>query len=229
MSSSAQLVAPASSPSSTKTVKIIALTAVLLAAAAFVARYPLYYYLHFSQSGFTNPQHGAPNYWVMRVWLLLHITGGMIALLIGPWQFSQRLRRRYLRLHRLSGRVCLISVMCASLAAFRLAAGTSFGRAFGFGLMMLAVAWITTSGMAYHAILKRQIPVHKEWMVRSYVVTFAFVTFRAFNDYPPMNTWLPVQDLAITNIWACWAVPLLFTEMFLQFARMRQDATAKAK
>lgn len=229
MSSSAQVVAPSSPPSSRRMVKITALAAVLLAAAAFVARYPFYYYLHFSQTGFTDPHHGAPNYWVMRVWLLLHISGGMVALLIGPFQFSQSLRRRYLKLHRLSGRVYLISVLCGSLAAFRLIAGTTFGRAFGFGLMMLAVAWLTTSGMAYYAVMKRQIPVHREWMVRSYVVTFAFVTFRIFNDYPPFNTWLPGNELAITNAWVCWSVPLLFTEVFLQLARMRTGTKSIAR
>ena len=223
MSSPTQVVAPAPTASLTRTFKIVALSALLMAAGAFVARYPLYYYLHFSERGFTDRLHGAPNYWVMRSWLMLHITGGTIALITGPFQFSRSLRQRYLRLHRLSGRIYLIAVLCASIAAFRLAAVTSFGRAFGFALMMLALAWITTSGMAYYAVLQRQIPVHKEWMVRSYVVTFAFVTFRAFNDYSPFNTWLPGNDLAITNAWACWSVPLLFTEVFLQFARMRRN------
>lgn len=208
---------------------MIALCAVLLSAAAFVQRYPLYYFLHFTETGFTNPKHGAPNYWVMRGWLMLHVSGGMIALLTGPFQFSQSLRRRYLKLHRWSGRAYLIAVLCGSLAALRLAVGTSFGRAFGFGLIGLAVAWLTTSGMAYYAVLKRQIPVHKEWMVRSYVVTFAFVTFRVFNDFPPFNTLLPGNELAITNSWACWSVPLLFTEVFLQLARMPRSAKAIAK
>jgi hypothetical protein len=76
---------------------MIALCAVLLSAAAFVQRYPLYYFLHFTETGFTNPKHGAPNYWVMRGWLMLHVSGGMIALLTGPFQFSQSLRRRYLK------------------------------------------------------------------------------------------------------------------------------------
>lgn len=229
MSSSTQVAAPPSRPVSWRAIKIVALGTVLLAAAAFVTRYPFYYFLHFSENGFTNPQHGAPNYWVMRGWLLLHISGGMIALLTGPFQFSQSLRRRYLKAHRLSGRVYLSAVLCGSVAAFRLAVSTSFGKAFGFGLIMLAVAWVTTSGMAYYAILKRQIPVHKEWMVRSYVVTFAFVTFRVFNDYPPFNTWLPGNELAITNAWACWSVPLLFTEVALQVARLRTGTSAQAK
>jgi hypothetical protein len=36
-----------------------------------------------------------------------------------------------------------------------------------------------TSGLAFVAIKKQLYDQHKEWMIRSYVVTFAFVTFRA--------------------------------------------------
>src|SRR5271168_5255853 len=51
-------------------------------------------------------------------WLVLpHILGGMIALLIGPFQFSSRFRQRYLRIHRIMGRVYLTSVAVAATVA----------------------------------------------------------------------------------------------------------------
>jgi hypothetical protein len=49
--------------------------------------------------------------------LVTHISGGIVALLVGPWQFSGALRRRYLRVHRLTGRIYLISVSIAYVAA----------------------------------------------------------------------------------------------------------------
>jgi uncharacterized membrane protein len=229
MSSSAQVAAPPSSSSSNRWLKILALSAVLLIAVSFVLRFVFRYYLHYNEAAFTDPLRGAANYWRMRGWLLLHITGGMVALLTGPWQFSQRLRRRYLQLHRLSGRVYLIAVICGCTGATRLAIGTTFGKAWGFGLCALAFAWLTTSAMAYYAIRRRQIPIHREWMIRSYVVTFAFVTFRVFNDFPPMSTWLPDADRANVIIWACWAIPLLVTEVILQLARMRRASTTVAR
>lgn len=223
MSSTAKTVAPPSSRSS-RWPKMFALAVVLFIAVAFVWRYVFHYYLHYRNAEFVQ---SAPNYWQMRGWLLLHITSGMVAILIGPWQFSRRLRQGYLQLHRLSGRVYLIAVMCGCAAAFRLAIGTTFGKAWSFGLCALALAWLTTSAMAYYAIRKRQISIHREWMVRSYVVTFAFVTFRIFNDFPPMMTWLPDADRSNVVIWACWAIPLLITEVILQLVRMRHTGTAE--
>jgi len=43
----------------------------------------------------------------VRWWLLPHGLGGLTALLIGPFQFSSRLRQRHLRIHRIMGRFYL--------------------------------------------------------------------------------------------------------------------------
>ena len=83
-----------------------------------------------------------------------------------------------------------------------------------------------TTAMAYYAILKRRIQIHKEWMVRAYVVTFAFVTFRVLNDYGPTSHLQPDNDRAITIGWACWVLPLLVTEVILQLRRMRSPVTS---
>jgi uncharacterized membrane protein len=145
----------------------------------------------------------------------------MVALLMGPWQFSRRLRQRYLRLHRVMGRVYLIAIVCGATAASYLAVTTTDGRSWAFGLIGLVLAWLTTAGMAYYAIRQRQIQVHQEWMVRSYVVTFAFVTFRFLNDVPLFSHLGPPNERAINYIWACWVLPLLVAEVTMQLRRMR--------
>ena len=83
-------------------------------------------------------------------------------------------------LHRTMGVAYMIAVVLGSLAAFRLAILTDFGWVFGLALAMLGVVWLLTTGMAYVSIRCRQIVQHQEWMIRSYVTTFAFVLFRVF-------------------------------------------------
>lgn len=206
--------------------KVIAWGVILAMAIAFVLKYVFRYYLHYNQAAFTDPSQGAANYWAMRGWLLMHMTGGMVALLTGPWQFWTGFRARYIRLHRWTGRIFLGAVVIGSLGAFRMAIGTTFGWAFGFSLIGLALAWVTTAGMAYYAILKRRIQIHKEWMVRAYVVTFAFVTFRLLNDYGPTSHLQPDNDRAITIGWACWVLPLLVTEVIIQVRHLRSPAVS---
>jgi len=203
--------------------KLVASTVILVVAVSFVLRYVFRYYLHYNAASFTDPMLGAANYWTMRYWLLMHMTGGMVALLTGPWQFWTGFRVRYVQLHRWTGRIFLCAVAVGSLGAVRMAIATTFGWAFGFALLGLATAWFTTAVMAYYAILKRRIQIHKEWMVRAYVVTFAFVTFRLLNDYYPGARLQPDGDRAITFGWASWVLPLLFTEVILQLRHMHSS------
>jgi len=207
--------------SSNLALKLIASAAILAAAVAFVLKYVLHYYLHYNPAGFAE---GAPNYWSQRGWLLMHITGGMTALLTGPFQFWTGFRMRYATLHRWMGRIFLGGVALGCIGAYRMAIVTTFGWAFGFARLGLATAWFTSGSMALYAILKGQVQVHKEWMVRTYVVTFAFVTFRVLNDYYPGERLQPANDRAVAIGWACWVLPLMFTEIILQLRRMRAVA-----
>jgi uncharacterized membrane protein YozB (DUF420 family) len=49
---------------------------------------------------------------------------------------------------------------------------------------MLCVAWVLTTSMALYSVRTRRIEQHREWMLRSYTVTLAFVTYRL------ASTWL---------------------------------------
>jgi uncharacterized membrane protein len=151
-----------------------------------------------------------------RVWLLLHIFGGTVTLLVGPVQLWLGLQRRRRGLHRKLGLTYIGGVAVGAMTAFYLALHTPFGLVFGMGLSGLGVAWIITTGLGLAAVRRGQIAQHQEWMIRSYVVTFAFVTFRLLMgllEQAHVGT-LP-ERLAVAS-WFCWAVPLLVTEAILQ-------------
>jgi hypothetical protein len=207
--------------------KLLATAAILVIAVAFVLKYVFRYYLNYNPAAYNDPMLGAANYWAQRGWLLMHMTGGMVALLAGPWQFWTGFRARYARLHRWTGRLFLGGVAVGAMGAYHMAIVTTFGWAFGFSLFGLATAWVTTAGMAYYAILKRRVSIHKDWMVRAYVVTFAFVTFRLLNDYGPTSHLQPDNDRAITIGWACWVLPLLVAEVVLQLRHMRSPVISR--
>ena len=156
------------------------------------------------------------SYWPRRWWLLLHISTGIVALLTGPVQLWLGITDRRPGLHRRLGTIYLSAVVVSSIAAFYLAFHTDLGIVFGAGLGSLAVAWLVTSGVALMAIKRRLIEQHKEWMIRSYVVTTAFITFRVlFLILESAGVGELRERLAIAS-WLCWAIPLLFTEAWLQ-------------
>jgi len=165
-----------------------------------------------------------------RAWLLVHVAAGGVALLTGPVQLWLGISNRAMRVHRRLGILYVTAVAVGSVAAFYLAAHTNIGWGFGAGITGLGVAWLVTTGLAVGAIRRGLVEQHREWMIRSYVVTFAFVTFRAM--------WVALQaagvgtrdeQLAMSS-WFCWAVPLLIVEAVLQgrriFGERRLDAAA---
>jgi uncharacterized membrane protein YozB (DUF420 family) len=166
---------------------------------------------------------GFQEYWPKRGWLLLHITGGTLAVLTGPWQFWTGLRQKHIQVHRWTGRLFLLGVAMGVTGATYLGLTTA-PWAWGFALLMLAWAWMSTAAMALYFILRGQVQVHKEWMIRAYVITFAFVTFRILNDYGPTSHLEPVTDRIVTLGWVSWTIPLLIAEMILQFRRARKTA-----
>jgi uncharacterized membrane protein len=157
------------------------------------------------------------HYWPRRYVLLLHIVGGLTALLAGPFQLWSGLRQRVPRVHRVVGYCYITGVALAGGSAFALA-WYAEPRDFGVALAALAVAWWTCIGMAFAAIRRRRIDQHRQWMIRGYVVTFSFVSFRWLVGLP---VWDFLGDAApATAVWLCWVLPLLFTEVVLQWRQV---------
>lgn len=200
---------------------VLAWTGIIGIAVAFVVKYVLFYYRHYDAASFDV-------YWMRRGWLFLHINGGTLALLTGPWQFWTGLRQKHLAIHRWTGRLFLAGVVMGVVGAVGLSVTSTYGWAFAVGLMGLASAWVVTTGMAYYSIRKGLVALHKEWMIRAYVVTFAFVFFRILSDYGPTSRLQPENDRSITIAWACWVVPLAVTEMIFQLKRVRVASRARS-
>ena len=163
----------------------------------------------------------SPYFWPRASWLLLHLSAGMLALLIGPFQFIAAIRKKYVKVHRFMGKTYLICVLLGAIAAYYLAFTSQINIVYAGGLTSLATVWLTTGLMAFISIKKGRTNLHREWMVRSYVVTFGFVTFRLFDElltnyYPS----IPQPDRLALLSWTCWAIPLFFTEVILQARKL---------
>ncbi len=157
-----------------------------------------------------------PYFWSRVSWIFPHVLAGVVAITIGPMQLWAGIRNRYRKFHRVAGRTYVLMVLLGSFAAFALSLTASFSLAYRSGLFFLAVAWLATTGMAFTAIRRRNFTQHRQWMIRSYVVTFAFVTFRVGQDVMAATGIATLDETRATMAWASWAVPLLITEMVFQ-------------
>ena len=194
-------------------------TIVILVNVYFIYNFP---FKHFNLKSWNRP---------FGPLLTFHIIFGLVALLVGPIQFFPSVRRTQPRFHRVSGRIYLVSLLLAAACAILLSINHNIivqkRYIFGTGLLGLAGAWLLTSGMAFWAIKKRNYAQHREWMIKSYVVTCGFTTYRIFAV--TLNNYLHLdynKEMSGIMAWACWAVPLLITEAFLQAGKIRNTGFA---
>jgi hypothetical protein len=157
-----------------------------------------------------------PYFWPRATILLPHLLGGLVAIVMGPLQFWPHIRNNYPMIHRVSGRIYLAAVLVGALGGMAMAVTSGVNVSYASGLFALAIAWLLTSGMALASILRRNFVQHKQWMVRSYVVTFAFVTFRVVDDTLLYFGIGERAEYVAMLTWACWAIPLLFAELVMQ-------------
>jgi hypothetical protein len=154
--------------------------------------------------------------WPHRFALFVHIAGGTLALFAGPFQLWSGLRDSHRLFHRWTGRIYGAGVLFGGAAAFYLSI-YSQPRSFGVALIALGVAWWVTVGAALVAIRQYRTEAHKAWMIRGYVVTLSFVTFRMLIEMP---LWSVVGDARLAVVlWVSWVGPLAVTEVVLRSAR----------
>lgn len=191
-------------------------TAVILSAAAglagwFIVRSALPYFN-------VSPDQYGPYFWPRRWWLVIHVAGGVTALGVGIAQLWLGFSNRIGRWHRALGKLYVGVIVAGSFGGFYLALTIPGNASYASGLFMLCVAWVVTTSMAVFAIRRGDVHQHRQWMMRSYAVTFAFVTFRFGVDSLVAQRVAP-QDAQAIMAWACWAVPLLLLEPLLQVQR----------
>jgi hypothetical protein len=123
-------------------------------------------------------------------WLIIpHAIGGILALLSGPLQFSNRFRHLHPKFHRVLGRVYVASVFVAAPLAVVMSNHRHDPSAIHFvaANIVQAGTWLLVTAAAFLTARNRHFQQHREWMVRSYAVTFTFVGTRVLQPIPAWN------------------------------------------
>jgi uncharacterized membrane protein len=175
-----------------------------------------------------NPiwQHYAHFKW----WLLPHGVFGALVLLLAPLQFSDRLRRRFTRWHRLGGRVYVVGVLVlAPLGAYiqyyeeRL----GFPRSFTVLAFVDAAMLLVTTVIAFLFAYKRKIALHRQWVTRSYAVALVFIAGRFVMGVTGWET-LGVE-IVQAIIWSCLALSILLADVANNWMEIRGAVSTPVK
>jgi uncharacterized membrane protein YozB (DUF420 family) len=182
-------------------------------------------------------QNAAPYlYTHHRVLLLTHIGCGIIALVLGLFQFMPSLRKARPRLHRTMGGIYVSAAVFGGVMALPLSfmnfapIPTAIRPLFYpllFGLASLSIAWPITTLMALTRARQRRFDDHRAWMIRSYALTFAAVTSRIMSPILLLITGDMVLAFNVTFV--SWPVNLIVAELLIQRDAKRAASVALAQ
>jgi uncharacterized membrane protein len=155
--------------------------------------------------------------------LLLHVSGGILALMFGLFQFLPKLRQSRPKVHRSMGTIYAAGTVVAGISGFPLSflfytatpqdiRGRLIPAAGGFAA--LSLAWPCVTAIAFVRARQRRFTEHRAWMVRSYSLTAAAITTRVIAFPLLLITRDPI--LAINLVMVSWPVNLLLAEMLIR-------------
>lgn len=150
----------------------------------------------------------------IRLHLVPHGIGGTLALVLGATQFSSRLRRKHLRVHRSLGKLCIIGCFVLAPVAILMALKISpwFMTVF---TIVQATTLMAFTAAAYWSIRQRNVVQHREWMVRGYAVVLVFLEGRVLMAIPAIAR--HGMDSVVLVNWGCFAVSLVIAEFALRW------------
>lgn len=187
--------------------KILKIVIVILC--VFTSLYPIKYFFGPINVGLLatkTPELLADSLWTIGFYG--HITFGGLALFVGWIQFNKKIRKRYIKAHRVIGIIYAVSVLISSICGIFIAFFATGGILTKLGFILLGIVWLSSTIYAYASVIVGNLLEHQKFMLYSYSACIAAVSLRL---------WLPILLMFIEDFiiaysivaWLCW-MPNLF-------------------
>lgn len=152
---------------------------------------------------------------------LIHIVPGLFFMLLGPLQFSSTIRSRHLRWHRLNGRIFVVCGLIIGISALVMSFGMpaigGFNQAAA--TTLFATFFLVALCKAYWHIRRREVALHREWMIRAFSVGLAVATIRPiigmFFATSPVSGLTP-REFFGTAFWIGFVLHLMAAEAWIR-------------
>lgn len=172
----------------------------------------------------TSPiaQHFAPAKWYLAV----HAFFGILAMAVAAFQFSNRLRARYLRMHRLLGYLYVTSVSIS--APFAVLVAIKIPKSFSLitANCLQSFGWVVTTSIALYCVRSGNIALHRRWMIRSYPFAMVFTVARTVPVFVPVAHLGPTGGEAV--LWLAIALAAFLPSVFLDWPAIFPRTAARA-
>ena len=171
-------------------------------------------------------QHYGPFKW----YLLPHGIFGAIVLLFAPLQFSERIRQRFTKAHRIMGRLYVVgALLLAPLGAYIQYFQEHMGAPRSFTVLGIvdALMLMGATSLAFLFAFRRKIALHRQWATRSYAIALVFIGGRFVLG---ITGWEALGvEIVQAMIWSCLALSMVFADISIHWREIRSALSTRKK
>ena len=157
-------------------------------------------------------------------------TGLALVLLFAPFQFSERLRQRFTKAHRVMGRCYVVGALgLAPLGAYIQYYQERMGAPRSFTILAIVDAAILISATALAGLFafKRKIALHRQWAIRSYAIALVFIAARFVLGVTGWETF--GVEIVQAIIWGCLVFSVLLADVAIHWREICAVFTTSAR
>jgi uncharacterized membrane protein len=156
-------------------------------------------------------------YWWWKTAFYVHVFSAIAALAAGFTQFSRLILREHRSWHRIMGRIYVYDILLINFPAGMVLAVCANGLLPGrVAFVLLDCLWFTFTLIAVAAASKNQIAMHREFMIRSYALTFSAITLRSWKIILSRALHTDPVHLYMMEAWMGFVPNLLVAEWWIR-------------
>lgn len=151
-----------------------------------------------------------------KIAFFTHVYTSIFLMILGFLQFSKTIKRKYINVHRWSGRVYAVIILFLSgpsgLVMSYHANGGVFSKT---AFVILSILWMSFTFLSVYFVLKKDIINHQKFAIRSFALTLSAISLRLFK-YIIVFLFHPQQMEAYRIVaWLGWTFNLLVAEIII--------------
>ena len=189
------------------------------------------YVMYHNERFLIDSEHPAwQRYEAFKWWLLPHGVFGAIVLLFAPFQFSERMRQRFTKAHRVMGRFYVVGALAlAPMGAYIQYYQERMGAPRSFTILGIidATMLMGVTLLALLFAIRRKIALHRQWATRSYAIALVFIAARFVMG---VTGWEQLGvEIVQAIIWSCLALSMIFADVSIHWREIRSALSRRVK
>jgi hypothetical protein len=169
----------------------------------------------------------------IKVWKIafyVHVFSSIFTLLAGFTQFSGYIQKHHKKLHRIIGKIYVIDILFINFPAGMIMAWYANGELPAkLAFIILDSLWFFFTLRAFMEAKLKNFAAHKQFMIRSYALTFSAITLRTWKLILSSSFVIDPLTLYIIEAWIGFVPNLILAEWIIRRKKKENRAVTTAR